>query len=64
MTEVVLKVPNHIQTALENLVNAGWYVDVNEIFLLAVRTYLKSHTEELMTTFITEDIEWGLRGNI
>lgn len=62
MTEITLKVPNGIMKTIGSLVESGWYVDENELFLLALRNYLKTHSEELMTRFVKEDIEWGLLG--
>lgn len=62
MTEITLKVPNSLMKTIGSLVESGWYVDENELFLLALRNYLKTHSEELMTRFVKEDIEWGLLG--
>lgn len=63
MTEITLKVPNNMMKTIGSLIESGWYLDENELFLLALRNYLKTHSEELMTKFIKEDIEWGLRGS-
>ncbi len=63
MTEITLKVPNNMMKTIGSLIESGWYIDENELFLLALRNYLKTHSEELMTKFIKEDIEWGLRGS-
>ena len=63
MTEITLKVPNNMMKTIGSLIESGWYIDDNELFLLALRNYLKTHSEELMTKFIKEDIEWGLRGS-
>lgn len=62
MQEITLKVPQNLVHTLDELVNSGWYIDKNEIILLALRNYLRVHSEELMEKFIKEDIEWGLSG--
>jgi hypothetical protein len=47
---------------MQALVAAGWFRDLNEIVLDAVRRYLDSHRAELMEELIKEDVEWGLHG--
>jgi metal-responsive CopG/Arc/MetJ family transcriptional regulator len=63
MTEITLKIPNNLLQTIKQLVESGWYLDENEIFLLALRSYVKTHSEEIITQFIKEDIEWGLSGS-
>ncbi|MCP5502581.1 MAG: CopG family transcriptional regulator [Leptospiraceae bacterium] len=62
MTEIILKIPNQLSQTIHNLIENGWYLDENEIILLALRNFLNTHSEEIMTEFIKEDIEWGLNG--
>lgn len=63
MKEITIKVPDMLSHKMESLVESGWFLDINEIFLSAVRLYLETHSHELLEKFILEDIEWGLRGN-
>jgi hypothetical protein len=48
---------------MEALVRAGWFHDVNDLMMEAVRRFLDTHRPELMARFVREDIEWGLRGD-
>lgn len=58
-TEVPLSLLNEAQ----KLVDAGWFRDLDEIVLDALRRFLESHREELMEDFIRQDVEWGLTGD-
>lgn len=58
-----MEVPLSLITQAQQLVDAGWFRDLDEIFLDALRRFLESHREELMTDFIRQDMEWGLRGD-
>ena len=55
-TEVPIKLVNQAQS----LVDAGWFHNLDEIFLDALRRFLESHQEALMEDFIRQDVEWGL----
>lgn len=56
------QVPSRLFQELQALVDAGWSRDIDEIVLDALRRYAESHRESLVTQFIREDVEWGLRG--
>ncbi|MGB5635550.1 MAG: hypothetical protein WBM86_22610 [Waterburya sp.] len=58
-TEVPISLINQAQ----KLVDAGWFRDLDEIVLDALRRFLDSHREELMEDFIRQDVEWGLTGD-
>ncbi len=58
-TEVPISLINQAQ----KLVEAGWFQDLDEIVLDALRRFLDSHREELMEDFIRQDVEWGLKGD-
>ena len=58
-TEVPISLINQAQ----KLVEAGWFQDLDEIVLDALRRFLDSHREELMEDFIRQDVEWGLTGD-
>lgn len=60
--EIKLQIPTNIAQSIEKLIENGWYLDANELFLTALRNFLRTHSEDLMTDFIREDIEWGLNG--
>ena len=45
------------------LVEAGWFRDVDELVLDALRRFIESHRGELIERFIREDVDWGLYGD-
>ena len=55
-------VPVRLLTEMQTLVEAGWFRDLDELMLNALRRFVESHRAELMERFIREDVEWGLRG--
>ena len=55
-------VPVRLLTEMHTLVEAGWFCDVDELMLNALRRFVESHRAELMDRFIYEDVEWGLHG--
>jgi Arc/MetJ-type ribon-helix-helix transcriptional regulator len=56
-------IPDRLHGEMEALVRAGWFQDLNDLMLEAVRRLLDAHRPELMERFVREDIEWGLRGD-
>ena len=47
----------------QQLVDAGWFRDIDDLFLDALRRFLESHRENLLEAFICQDVEWGLTGD-
>ena len=62
-SSVQMEVPLILITQAQKLVDAGWFRDLDELVLDALRRFLESHREELMEDFIRQDIEWGLKGD-
>ena len=56
-------VPTRLLTEMQMLVEAGWFRDLDELMLSALRRFVESHRAELMERFIHEDVEWGLHGD-
>jgi hypothetical protein len=56
-------VPVRLLTEMQTLVEAGWFRDLDELMLNALRRFVESHRAELMERFIREDVEWGLHGD-
>ena len=48
---------------MRTVVEAGWFRDLDELMLNALRRLVESHRAELMERFIREDVEWGLHGD-
>jgi Arc/MetJ-type ribon-helix-helix transcriptional regulator len=53
-------VPVRLLTEMQTLVEAGWFRDMDELMLNALRRFVESHRAELMERFIREDVDWGL----
>ena len=57
------EVPIGLLTQAEDLVEAGWFRNLGDLVLDALRRFLESHRGELIEGFIRQDVEWGLPGN-
>jgi Arc/MetJ-type ribon-helix-helix transcriptional regulator len=57
---VQIDVPVRLLTEMQTLVEAGWFRDLDELMVNALRRYVESHRAKLMERFIREDVEWGL----
>ncbi len=62
VTTVQAQIPTRLLVEMEALVKAGWFSDLNDLFLDALRRYLDSHRPEMIEQFIREDVERGLHG--
>jgi len=56
------ELPEDLINQANELVQAGWANNLNDLLADALRRYLESHSESLSDTFILEDVEWGLHG--
>lgn len=61
-TPVQAEVPAQLLAELRALVDGGWFRNLDEVLLDALRRFAESHPAELMEVFLREDVEWGLRG--
>jgi Arc/MetJ-type ribon-helix-helix transcriptional regulator len=55
-----LKVPDRLAEAMEELVQAGWFVDESEIVRQALSEFLQHHRLQLQEQFQRDDIRWAL----
>ena len=62
-TLIQTKVPSGLISQAEKLVEAGWFRNLDEVVLDALRRFLESHREELIEEFVRQDVEWGLNGD-
>ncbi|CAG0931643.1 hypothetical protein TFLX_02209 [Thermoflexales bacterium] len=62
-TVVKTQIPNRLLVEGEALVKAGWFRDLDDLFIEALRRYLDSHRPELTERFAQQDVEWGLHGS-
>ncbi|MBU0653921.1 MAG: ribbon-helix-helix domain-containing protein [Gammaproteobacteria bacterium] len=54
--------PENLLMKAQQLVQAGWVSNLDDLLADALRRYLESHSEELAEKFIREDVQWGLYG--
>jgi Arc/MetJ-type ribon-helix-helix transcriptional regulator len=57
---VQTEIPTALLSQAQELVDAGWFRNLDEVMLDALRRYLSSHRAELMEQFIWQDVEWAL----
>jgi hypothetical protein len=62
-TMVQTEIPDGLLIQAQDLVAAGWFRNLDDLMLDALRRFLESHRGELMEEFIRQDVEWGLRGD-
>ena len=63
MATIQIEVPVRLLTEMQMLVEAGWFRDLDDLMLDALRRFVESRHAELMERFIREDVEWGLYGD-
>ena len=63
MATIQTDVPIRLLTEMQMLVEVGWFRDLDDLMLDALRRFVESHRAELMERFVREDVEWGLHGN-
>ena len=59
-TVIQTEIRKSLVTQAQKLVDAGWFRDIDDLFLDALRRFIEFHRETLMEEFIREDVEWGL----
>ena len=63
MATLKIELPKQLHERLREVVAQGWYSSETEVVQEAVRRFLEAHAPEMMSRFIEEDVEWGLRGS-
>jgi len=61
-TVVQTEIPDRLLMQEQTLIATGWFRDLNELMLDALRRFLESHRADLLEEFIRHDVEWGLTG--
>lgn len=56
------EIPLTLFTQAQRLVEAGWFLSMDDLVLDALRRFLEAHRAELLEEFIWQDVEWGLSG--
>lgn len=63
MATIQTEVPVRLLTEMQMLVEEGWFRDLDDLMLDALRRFVESHRTELMERFLRQDVEWGLYGD-
>ncbi|RPJ37237.1 MAG: CopG family transcriptional regulator [Planctomycetaceae bacterium] len=61
-TTVRAELPAGLLSQAEALVEDGWFGDVNDVIVDALRRFLEARRPDLMESHIWQDVEWGLHG--
>jgi Arc/MetJ-type ribon-helix-helix transcriptional regulator len=61
-TTVQATLPTRLLAQVEALIQEGWFQDMDEVLVDALRRFLDTHRPELMERYILDDVEWGLYG--
>jgi hypothetical protein len=59
---VQTQIPIRLLMEGEALVKAGWFCNLDDLFIEALRRYLYSHRPEFTERFMQQDVAWGLHG--
>ncbi len=62
LSTVQAQIPTRLLEEMEALVRDGWFRDLDDLVLDALRRFLEAHRPELMERFVRQDVEWGLHG--
>ena len=62
MKTIATKIPERLDRQIDALVELGWFQSRDNVLQEAIRRFLEAHRPELMKRFVSEDVEWGLRG--
>lgn len=63
MYTLTIEISPQLHQSLLQFVSEGWFKTLDGLVEEALQRYLESHSLEMMTPFIQEDIKWGLSGN-
>lgn len=57
------ELPENLINQAQELVQAGWANDLDDLLADALRRYLESHSVALVDKFLQDDVQWGLFGS-
>lgn len=63
-TVIQAELPPELTARAQMYVKEGWATDFNELLADALRRFLESHSSRVTETFIMDDVQWGLHGNV
>jgi Arc/MetJ-type ribon-helix-helix transcriptional regulator len=61
-TTITARLPAALLEAIQGLVEDGWFRDLDDVLLEALRRYLDARPPELLERFARQDVDWGLHG--
>lgn len=56
-------IPFGLLAEAQSLIKMGWFRNLDEMMIDALRRYVESHRSDMMEEFIRQDVEWGLTGD-
>ncbi|MBW1800276.1 MAG: CopG family transcriptional regulator [Deltaproteobacteria bacterium] len=62
-TKIQTDIPIGLLAEAQSLVKMGWFRNLDEMMIDALRRYVESHRSDMMEEFIRQDVEWGLKGD-
>ncbi len=63
MSTVRIELPQKLRDQIREFVDHGWFSNESDLVQEAIRRFLEAREPELMSRFVREDVEWGLRGD-
>lgn len=62
-TKIQTDIPIGLLAEAQYLVKMGWFRNLDEMMIDALRRYVESHRSDMMEEFVRQDVEWGLEGD-
>lgn len=62
-TTIRTDMPVSLLAEAQSLVKMGWFRNLDEMVIDALRRYVESHRNDMMEEFVRQDMEWGLKGD-
>jgi Arc/MetJ-type ribon-helix-helix transcriptional regulator len=61
-TNIKAQLPAALLESMQALVEDGWFRDLDDVLVEALRRYLDARPPELLERFARQDVDWGLHG--
>jgi Arc/MetJ-type ribon-helix-helix transcriptional regulator len=61
-TNIQAQLPAALLESMQALVEDGWFRDLDDVLVEALRRYLDARPPELLERFARQDVDWGLHG--
>jgi Arc/MetJ-type ribon-helix-helix transcriptional regulator len=61
-TNIQAQLPAALLESMQALVEDGWFRDLDDVLVEALRRYLDARPPDLLERFARQDVDWGLHG--